>query len=82
MVDKPVAKISSKGKSQDDVAKLVAWAKENAEKLSSCMRHDFARVDPDAGISQWRCGRCGGVVSGEYAVAYRLGLKHAGASNA
>jgi hypothetical protein len=69
-------KINSRGLSKDDTQKLVAWARENREKLDSCSRHDLLRVDPDAGISQWRCAMCGGVVSGEWAVAYMLGLEH------
>lgn len=72
-----MSKVTLKGPTKDDVAKLIAWAKENQARLNECSRHEYARMEADNVFSQYRCANCGGVSSGQVAQAYQLGLKHA-----
>lgn len=67
-------KISSKPASADDIARVIAWTKENAAKLKLCPLHNFKPEDPSTALTQYRCTACGGVVSGEAARWFAIGL--------
>lgn len=68
-----MAKLSSK---PPDTARVVELARLNRGKLDNCaVPHDL-RKDGDGVFAEYRCTKCGGLMSNIAGAAYRDGVEH------